>query len=164
LLRANPDHRRYQPSWVDWTAIGDAAYNIPVHNMAGAPRWYAPQHNNAQNAELNRKAELARSVVEHQFGRIGKLFKTASDDAGPWHHFQGGHGHEADGGAGSRWGMAKSMIYFTVAARLTALTQRMRLTYPRDPDQFFAGEYQDWELASAILNVREWRRRQQQEA
>ena len=157
LLPANPDHGRPMARWVSWNGVGDAAYNIPLNNLPGAPDWYAPKHHDPHgiNAELNRRAEYARAVVEHQFGRIGQLWKVASDDAGPWHHFQGGHGHLVDGGTGSEWGMKKSVIYYTVAARLTAMVQRMRNAYPRDPSKFFENEYEQWELAIALRRIQE---------
>ena len=121
-----------------------------VHNGHGAPKWYHPKKNDPLNAELNRNAEVCRCVVEWQFGRIGTMFNLASDDAGPWHHVgNGGHHHEQDPFASDR-GMAKGVMYFEVCARLTAMTQRMRDSYPRKPHQFLTGKYEEWELAHAL--------------
>eukprot|EP01047_Picozoa_sp_COSAG01_P057885 COSAG01_NODE_6748_length_3517_cov_3.590111_1_plen_127_part_00 len=125
-----------QPQWVDWTGGADAAYNIPVHNGPFAPYWYHPEHNNPANAELNRRAEYARAVVEHQFGRIGEQWAIASDDSGPWHMVGlGGHYRQ-----GQDAGMSQLVMYYLVCARLTAMTQRMRKSWPRDPDKFFRSE------------------------
>ena len=110
-----------------------------------APNYAAP------NPDLNRRAELARAVVEHQFGRIGTAWRIASDDAGPWRRVGNG-GHFRHGSAG---GMARSVQYFEVCARLTALTQRMRDAYPRDGDKFFRGEHEDWEIAFSLQRLQQ---------
>ena len=39
-LAADPSVGRAVARWVDWTGIGDSAYNLPVHNGWGAPRFY----------------------------------------------------------------------------------------------------------------------------
>ena len=149
LLDADPNIGRDQAQYVSWTGIGDAMYTFAVHNGLGAAIWYHPKHDDARNKELNRSAEIARSCVEHQFGRIGKMWKVASDDAGPWHHVgNGGHYRE-----GSDWGMEKSVMYYTVCARLTAMTQRMRGTYPRQPDEFFRDEFTEEELSMALARI-----------
>ena len=148
-LDPDPDLGRNAAVVVDWTGIGDAAYTFAVHNGFGAPIWYHPKHSDPANAELNRCAEIARAVAEHQFGRIGEMWKIASDDAGPWHHVGNGGHHRG----GSDWGMEKSVMYYTVCARLTAMTQRMRGSYPRDPEKFFRDEFTAAELSTALARI-----------
>ena len=155
MLDADPAIGRLQPTLVDWTGIADSAYTMAVHNGPGAPVWYHPMHDNAANEELNHGAEYARAVVEHQFGRIGAQWAVASDNRGPWHHVgNGGHSRE-----GSDWGMDKSIMYFTVCARLTAMTQRMRGAFPRNPAKFYKNEYEWWEVATALRRIQEGRAR-----
>ena len=161
FLPADASAGRSEPCFVKWTGVGDAAYSLPVHNGAAAERWYHPKNNDPANARLNANAEYTRAVVEHQFGRIGSMWKMASDNSGPWHHVgNGGHKHDTvEGQFASDHGMAKSVMYYTVCARLTAMTQRMRHTYPRDPAKFFQGDYEDWEMKIAMDRIHASKRR-----
>ena len=130
---------------------GDSAYLIPVCNAYGAPRFYAPDHSDPLSAELNECAESCRSIVEIQIGRIGGMFAIASDDAGPWSYV----GNGGRKGEGSELGMARSADYFMVCARLTALTQSMRGTYPRKPEDFFQGKVTEEEKVITLRKIQE---------
>ena len=55
--------------------------------------------------------------------------------------------------------MARSVRYFMVCARLTALTQRMRDSYPRKPEEFLRGKLTEEERLITLRRITEGKRR-----
>ena len=136
----NPKINNAAPIVLDHTLGGDNGFNMDVHNGAGAPRFLSPQ-----SAATDGEGLAWRGVVEHVIGRVGEMWPICSNNAGNWKSVGLG-GHK---GRGSAAGMNCCVQTFIVCARLTALTQRLRGTYPRKPHKFFAGQYERWELEMA---------------
>ena len=148
---------RGRPTEIDvhQNGVTDSAYDIEVCNAHGAPHFVCPDHSNEVMEVLNENLEQARCGVEVQIGRVGNQWPIASDDAGPWSFV--GNGGKA--GEGSELGMARSVRYFIVCARLTALTQRMRDTYPRKPEEFLRGKLTEEERLITLRRITEGKRR-----
>ena len=49
--------------------------------------------------------------------------------------------------------MSACVKTWVICARLTAMAQRMRRAYPRNPRKFFAGRYEAWEVEAARAHL-----------
>ena len=149
--------------------LGDQAFGLRTHSALGAVEYYHPGNG---NDVVNRGLISGRLVAEHQNGRIGVIWKQCSDNAGNWTRvgecafavfstrtclsdagWRAGNGGIK--GRGSAKGMAACTKTFVVCTRLTAMVQRMRGEYPRNPRKFFAGRFEQWELELARRHLLE---------